>query len=97
MGLEIVSLLLIYASELYRQNKDESVQKRWSAIVWSIADALIHVGATGIVPRLDIALLTLEPFQQTGLQQSKLDALKSVVNRLVQGSSQANGSPSLAS
>ena len=82
--MEIVSMLLIYACQLHPKNNDPSTSRRWSTFVESIADALLEVGAA-FVPQLDIALLTLEPFQQVGLDKLKMEALKGVVDRLVNG------------
>jgi len=66
MGLEIVSMLLIYATQLWdadAEPSDADARHRWTSFVTAIGDALLHVGAAN-VPQLDIALLTLEPFHQ---------------------------------
>ena len=79
MALDLITLMMCRGSELFPKCRDETERGQWSSFVSSVGNALLDT----VVLHSDLGLLTLEPFEQTGLDEKKLIDLKKTLDRLV--------------
>lgn len=79
MGLDLISLLMCRGSELFPRCQDESARNQWSSFVTNLSQSLLNTP----VLHSDLSLLTLEPFEQIGLDDLTLNRLKTALDQLV--------------
>ena len=79
MGLDLISLLMCRGSELFPRCQEESARNQWSSFVTNLSQSLLNTP----VLHSDLSLLTLEPFEQIGLDDLTLNRLKTALDQLV--------------
>jgi hypothetical protein len=79
MGLDFISLIMCRGTELMPKCYDELTRCQWSTFVVNVGNSIIAT-PTGL--KSDLGLLNLEHFQKVGLEESKLEALKIVLDSL---------------
>lgn len=79
MGFDLISLIMCRGTELMPKCSDESIRNQWAAFVCGVGNAIV---ASSTAPKSDLGLLNLEPFQQVGMDEQKLHALKIVLETL---------------
>ena len=80
MGLDLISLIMCRGTELVPRCSDELIKCQWASFVCSVGAAII---ATPTAIKSDLGLLSLEHFLQVGMDESKLSALKTILETLI--------------
>lgn len=86
VGLDFISLILCRGTELMPKCTDELTRGQWSAFVHNVGNSII---AAPTALKSDLGLLNLEHFQQVGMEESKLKALKIVLDTLTHSGQEA--------
>lgn len=79
MGLDFISLIMCRGTELVTKCSDDIIKCQWFAFARNVGNSLL---ATSTVLKSDLGLLSLEHFQLVGMEDSKLIALKVVLDTL---------------
>ena len=80
MGFDLISLILCRGTELWPDCRDETILGSWASFVTSVGLAVL---ATPKPLQSDLGLLNIEPFQQAGMEEKDLNALRVILKTLV--------------
>ncbi|KAK4024961.1 protein PAT1 homolog 1 [Daphnia magna] len=79
MGLDFISLIMCRGTELVTKCLDDHTKSQWFAFARNVGNSLL---AASTALKSDLGLLNLEHFQQVGMEESKLSALKIVLHTI---------------